>query len=153
MQTTDEDVREARDEIAIPALAAPITVDVEGDDLVVEPLDIAKSLSLEAVDGKITPVIREQALHERVEGKLRMVGTPAVDASFDVSSGTPVVVPSKTPVTTSRSAVAEFSARCNRRTSSPAAPYFINVVCPWELSDAQILGPATRPAFMPWSTR
>lgn len=107
VSTTDEDVREARDEIAIPALAAPITVDVEGDDLVVEPLDIAKSLSLEAVDGKITPVIREDDLHERVEGKLRMVGTPAVDATFDVSSGKPVVVPSKTGMSVSASDLAD----------------------------------------------
>lgn len=107
VKTTAEDVREARDEIAVPALAAPITVDVEGDDLVVEPLDIAKSLSLEAVDGKITPVIREDDLHERVEGKLRMVGTPAVDATFDVSSGTPVVVPSKTGMSVSASDLAD----------------------------------------------
>ena len=106
VSTSDQDVREARDEIAIPALAAPITVDVEGDDLVVEPLDIAKSLSLEAVDGKITPVIREDDLHERVEGKLRMVGTPAVDATFDVSSGKPVVVPSKTGMSVSASDLA-----------------------------------------------
>lgn len=101
VSTTAQDVRQARDEVALPAVAAPITIDVEGDPLVVEPIDIAKALSLEAVDGKITPRIRQDVLHERLEGRLRRVGTPAVDATFDVSSGTPVVVPSRTGMSVS----------------------------------------------------
>ncbi len=93
--TTLEDVRKARDEVAVPAVAHGITVDVAGDPLRIEPIDIAKALRLETVDGKISPVLDAEVLHDRVEGKLRTVGTPAVDATFDVSSGTPVVVPSK----------------------------------------------------------
>ena len=107
VETTAEDVREAREQVAEPAVAAPITVEVEGDSFTVEPLDIAKSLTLEAVDGSIEPSISAEALHERVEGKLRAVGTPAVDASFDVSSGTPVVVPSKTGMSVSAEDLAD----------------------------------------------
>jgi vancomycin resistance protein YoaR len=107
VSTTAQDVQEAMDEVAVPAVAAPISVDVEGDRLVVEPLDIAKALRLEATDGEIEPRLDAAVLHERVSGKLRKVGTPAVDATFDVSTGTPVVVPSKTGMSVSADDLAE----------------------------------------------
>lgn len=107
VETTPEDVREARDEIAVPAVAAPITVEAGGGSFRIEPLDIAKSLSLETVDGSIEPDIREEVLHERLQGQLRTVGTPAVDATFDVTSGTPVVVPSKTGMSVSAEDLAD----------------------------------------------
>jgi hypothetical protein len=44
VETTPEEVQEAVETIAQPAMAAPITVDVEGDDLVVEPVDLAPAL-------------------------------------------------------------------------------------------------------------
>jgi hypothetical protein len=81
VKTTEEGVRRARDEIAVPAVAAPVTVDVAGDALRVEPIDIAKALRLEPdADGDIEPKILADVLHDRVEGRLRTVGTPAVDA-------------------------------------------------------------------------
>jgi vancomycin resistance protein YoaR len=96
VKTTPEQVRTVRDEVALPAVAAPVTVDVGGDPLVVEPIDIAKALRLEADDdGKIEPVLDAEVLHERVQGRLRTVGTPAVDATFETASGKPVLVPSK----------------------------------------------------------
>ncbi len=101
VKTTVEQVRRVRDEVAVPAVAHGITVDVEGDRLRVDPIDIAKSLRLEAVDGRIEPRFEAEVLHQRVSGKLRTVGTPAVDATFDVSSGKPVVVPSKTGMSVS----------------------------------------------------
>ncbi len=101
VRTTEEQVRRVRDEVAVPAVAAPVTVDVGGDPLVVAPIDIARALRLEAVDGKIEPRLEAEVLHEQVAGKLRTVGTPAVDATFDVSTGTPVVVPSKTGMSVS----------------------------------------------------
>ena len=124
VKTTTEDVRRARDEVAAPAVAHGITIDVAGDRLRVDRIDIAKALRLEAVDGEIVPRLEAEVLHERVAGRLRTVGTPAVDATFDVSSGTPVVVPSRTGMSVSAadlsSAVMEvLTDPAPRRASAP----------------------------------
>ena len=112
VRTTVEDVRSARDEVAVPAVAAPITIDV------------AKAVRLEAVAGEISPRLEPEVLHERLEGRLRRVGTPAVDATFDVSSGKPVVVPSKTGMSVSAADLAAavmgvLTDGAPRRTSAP----------------------------------
>ena len=95
VETTPEEVQEAVESIAEPAVAAPITVDVEGDELVVEPVDLAPALAVRVVDGELTPQLDGALLRERLTGRLETVGQPATDASFDVSSGAPVVVPSR----------------------------------------------------------
>lgn len=96
VRTSAAQVQRALDEVAIPAVAAPVTVDVEGDPLVVEPADIAKSVVFQASpDGELVPRLDEQVLYEQVRFGLRAVGEPPLDATFDVSSGTPVVVASK----------------------------------------------------------
>jgi vancomycin resistance protein YoaR len=108
VRTTEQEVRRAREQIAEPAVAAPVTVDVEGDELVVEPEDIAAALTVEADDdGRLEPRIDAEVLHEKVQGRLRDVGTPPVDATFDTSSGTPVVVPSETGMSVSADDLAE----------------------------------------------
>ena len=95
VETTDEDVREAVEQVAEPAVAAPITVDVEGDELLVEPVDLAPALTITAVDGELAPQLDGAVLRGQLTGRLEGVGVPAVDATFDVSSGTPVAVPSQ----------------------------------------------------------
>ena len=124
VETTLEDVRRARDEVAVPAVAHGITVEAGGDSFRIEPLDIAKALRLEAVDGRIPPRLDAEVLHERVSRGLRKVGTPVVDATFDVSSGTPVVVPSKTGRSVSapdlaRAVMEVLTDEAPRRTSAP----------------------------------
>ncbi len=95
-RTTAEEVQRALDDVAKPAVAAPVTVDVAGKPLVVEPRDIARALRLEADPaGRLLPRLLEPDLYEQVRFRLRTVGEPPVDATFDVSSGTPVLVPSK----------------------------------------------------------
>ncbi|MCY7365763.1 MAG: VanW family protein, partial [Frankiaceae bacterium] len=95
VSTTDEAVREALEQVAEPAVAAPITVDVEGDELVLEPVDLAPALTITAVDGELAPQLDGAVLREQLTGRLERVGVPAVDATFDISSGAPVVVPSQ----------------------------------------------------------
>ena len=95
VETTNEDVREALEQVAEPAVAAPITVDVEGDELVVEPVDLAPALTVTAVDGELAPQLDGVVLREQLTGRLKVIGVPAVDATIDVSSGAPVVVPSQ----------------------------------------------------------
>ena len=95
-RTDAQEVQRALDEVAKPAVAAPVTVDVEGKPLGVEPPDIAKALRLEPdAEGRLVPRLVEPDLYEQVRLRLRAVGEPPVDATFDVSSGTPVLVPSQ----------------------------------------------------------
>ena len=125
VQTTDRDVRKALEQVGRPAMAAPITVQAEGDELVVEPVHLAAALLLEAgPDGKIEPELRADVLHEQVSAQLRTVGTPAGDATFDVSSGTPVVVPSRTGMSVSAADLAAavlevLTDEAPRRASAP----------------------------------
>ncbi len=96
VRTSAQEVQRALEQVARPAVAAPITVDVEGDPLVVEPADIAQALRLEPdASGALVPRLLEDVLYEQVRYRLRTVGDPVRDATFDVSSGTPVVVPAK----------------------------------------------------------
>ena len=97
VRTTTEDVERAIDEFVEPALAAPVQLDSEGGTLEVSPEALAASLTIEAdEDGELQPVVNGQKVLDQTAGLRRGVEEPAVDATFDTSSGTPVVVPSKT---------------------------------------------------------
>ncbi len=96
VRTSAQEVQRALDQVARPAVAAPITVDVEGDPLVIEPADIAQALRLEPdATGALVPTLLEDVLYTQLRFALRTVGEPVVDTTFDVSSGTPVVVPGR----------------------------------------------------------
>ena len=96
VRTTEEDVRTAVREIAEPAVAAPVVVEVDGKDLEVRPADIAAGLVVQADDdGELVPQLDAAKVLAAVGTRVRAVEQPAVDATFDTSSGTPVVVPSQ----------------------------------------------------------
>ena len=100
--TTERDVQAAVRDIATPAIAAPVTLDAGGKDLVVPPQAIAKALTVVADDdGTLGPRLDPAVLHASVGAGLAGIGTPARNATFDVSSGTPVVVPSRPGTTVS----------------------------------------------------
>jgi vancomycin resistance protein YoaR len=82
--------------LAQQAVAAPVAVTVGAGTLQVQPADVAKALVLEAgEDGTITPDLQGPALVKALDRRLAAVEQEPVDATFDVSSGTPVVVPGK----------------------------------------------------------
>lgn len=94
-QVTAEQVREVAEGLAVTAVSAPITLVVEDrGDVVVEPEALADSLVFVAADGRLVPRISTQRLRLDLGTALSGVERPAVDASFDVSSGRPVVVAS-----------------------------------------------------------
>ena len=96
VRATEQDVQQAVRDIAAPAVAAPVTLDAGGKPLVVPPKAIARALTVVADDdGELVPRLDPAALHAGVITELRGVGEPARNAGFDVSSGTPVVVPSR----------------------------------------------------------
>ena len=97
VRTTPEDVERAVEQIAEPAVAAPVVLSGERGDLEVSPEQIAAALTVQADDdGELRPVVDGEALLRATAGERRRIEEPAVDATFDTSSGTPVVVPSRT---------------------------------------------------------
>ena len=96
VQSKPEDVERALSETARPAVAADVTVDVGGKSLVVRPLDIAAGLSF-VIDGEgqLVPRVDGKKVLASLGSRVAAVSVEASDATFDVGSGKPVVVPSK----------------------------------------------------------
>jgi vancomycin resistance protein YoaR len=94
--TTSEDVTAAIEQVARPAVAAPITVigedDVRGT---VDPEVIAAALSFEAENGALAPKLNQQVIQDALAPQMADSEEPARDATFDFSGGRAVVVPSK----------------------------------------------------------
>jgi vancomycin resistance protein YoaR len=78
------------------AVSAPVTVDVEGKPLELRPADLASGLTFVPTDaGPLEPRIDPEKVLDAVGTRLQAVEQLPVDATFSVSSGQPVLVPSR----------------------------------------------------------
>ena len=94
-RTTDASVTRVRDGAATQAVSAPITVLIGPHAVVVGPLDVARSLSFTVQgSGELTPVVSRAALTASLGPRLAAAQAGPRDATFDVSSGAAVLVPS-----------------------------------------------------------
>jgi vancomycin resistance protein YoaR len=94
--TTAEDVATAIQDVARPAVAAPITVVGEnGVQGTVTPDVMAASLSFQAENGSLAPELNRQAIQDALAPQMAASEKPGRDATFDFSGGRPVVVPSQ----------------------------------------------------------
>jgi vancomycin resistance protein YoaR len=92
---TDAAVQRALTTIARPAVASPITLVVGTSTVQIAPSVIAKYLSFTARSGTLMPVLDGDGIAASLgSSAFASLETPAKDASFDVSSGKPVLVPS-----------------------------------------------------------
>ncbi len=92
---TEEAAREAQQGLATTAVSGPVTVEVETERAKVPAEVIAEATTFEVRDGTFAPVLDGALLHDAIAEDIRKVETPGNDATFDVSGGTPVVVPSQ----------------------------------------------------------
>jgi vancomycin resistance protein YoaR len=83
------------DSYAKPALSAPLTVALRGQSFELSVDDIARSLRFVDRHGTLVPTVDVATVREALGPDFAAIGTPAVDASFDVSSGRPKIVPGK----------------------------------------------------------
>ncbi len=92
---TEAAVEHALTTIAAPAVAAPINIVVGTATLPVSPSVIAANLTFVSKGGALVPVVDGDGITAAI-GSSAFAGleTPAKDASFDVKSGVPVIVPS-----------------------------------------------------------
>jgi vancomycin resistance protein YoaR len=95
VKTTEEGVQKAIDEIATPAVSAPVVVKGEGKDATVEPAAIAAALIFEP-DGKggLTAKIDPNKFIEAAQPQLAETEVEGKDAEIVFSSGAPTVEPS-----------------------------------------------------------
>jgi vancomycin resistance protein YoaR len=91
---TDEQAKAALDGANI-AVSAPVSVTASGITGSIPPETIAAALSYAPKDGKLIPTLDGNVLRTAIASTFASVEQPGRDATFNVSSGTPVVVPSK----------------------------------------------------------
>jgi vancomycin resistance protein YoaR len=87
-------VQRAIDNIAKPAVAAPMTLFAGADRVTLSPSSIAANLTFEPSGHELVPVVDGAGVAKALSDKLAGVERQAKSASFDFSSGQPVVVPS-----------------------------------------------------------
>ena len=90
-----EGLARAVTEIGEPAVSAPVMIDAGGEDVELPVTAYAPALTVEPVDGVMTPVIDPEELAEPLTDATTGIGEQAVDASFEIKDGKPVVVPGK----------------------------------------------------------
>ena len=93
-EISDEEAQKVFDEVAIPAISAPITVKTSQSTDKLSERDIADTLSFSAEGETLAPKFNTRKLRNRLP-ELDKVEQPGKDATWDVSSGTPKVVPAK----------------------------------------------------------
>jgi len=93
--TTAEEVDRLMEELAKPAVAAPVTVTTERGDFVIPVAAIARSLVLTADPaGKIEPRVDAEALRKALTSQLAKVEVQPKDATVTLANGQPRVIPS-----------------------------------------------------------
>jgi vancomycin resistance protein YoaR len=90
-----EQAQEVLSGVATLAVSAPITVRASEVETVVDPAEIAGALTFQVQDGSLKPVVDGALIHEDLAPELKSVDNPAKDATWDVSGGTPVLVPAQ----------------------------------------------------------
>lgn len=90
-----EQAQQVRDGLATTATSAPVTLRAGDFTTKISPEMLATALSFQVRDGQLQPVVDGAALHAELESELSSIDTPARDATWDVSSGQPVLVPSQ----------------------------------------------------------
>ncbi len=95
--TTPQDVQQAIDQVARPAVSGPLTVTGEGATGTVKPEEIAEALTFKADPAaatKLVPQINVASLTDVVKPQLASTEKPAVDATLDLAVTPARVVPS-----------------------------------------------------------
>jgi vancomycin resistance protein YoaR len=104
---SDEEARRVVTELAEPAVAAPVTLevtrrgkdadapDVVIDTVTIDPVDIARAMTFATAGSTIEGTLDAEVLDERLADALAGIERPGRDARIVIEGGRPVVVPSK----------------------------------------------------------
>lgn len=95
---SDDAVARAFTNFAKPAMSAPVTLVVGGQQVVAQPRLFAQGLSMVAEDGELVPRVDGELMLEALAPAMRRVGHKPEDARIVVGKGKPRVVPAKVGV-------------------------------------------------------
>ena len=88
-----DDIQEAMDTFANPALSGPVTLVFGGSPVQLSPRDYAPALRLKPVDGALVPALKKKAIIALVDAGITTEAP--VDATVALVNGKPKVVPAK----------------------------------------------------------
>jgi vancomycin resistance protein YoaR len=92
-EVSDDAAQRAR-ALAKSAIAEPVTVQAGGVTATIPTSALVKALSFTREGGELVPKLDGAVLHESIADQLAEVETPGRDATFQITKGVPVVVPS-----------------------------------------------------------
>lgn len=92
---SSEQAKEFAATIATAAVSEPVMLHAGTLSLNAVPADLAQSLSYSVQDGQLKPRVDGAKLHQLMATALAAVDSPAVDATWTIVKGAPVVTPSK----------------------------------------------------------
>lgn len=95
VHVTSEAVQQMLEQVAKPAVSAPVIVHGEGADGTLEPAEIAAGLSFAVENGKLVPKIDQKKIVEGVGPELESTEQEGKDAQIVFSGGKPTVEPSQ----------------------------------------------------------
>ena len=104
-EVSDEEVREAMDDFANPAMSAPVIFELDGENVVVRPDAYAAALSMKAKGGALVPKLAEKRLLRAVTPAVKRVALAPRNATVRLVGGQPTVVPGRSGVTFDRKQV------------------------------------------------
>ncbi len=89
-----DDVQDALDEVANPAVSAPVTLVFDGSPVKLEPRQFVGALAFKPQQGELAPIVKRKELSRQLGDVVATEDEP-VDASFEIVDGQPKVVPGK----------------------------------------------------------
>jgi vancomycin resistance protein YoaR len=95
-QVSDEEAQRVFTELAEPAVALPVALEVGEENAEIPPADIARTLTFEPEGTTMEATLDGEELHELLEDELAGIERQGRDAAVRIESGKPVVVPSRT---------------------------------------------------------
>lgn len=94
-----DDIQQALDTVAEPALSGPITLKFAGSPVKLKPKDFGSVIEFTPKDGRLAATVSHKALKKLLDHKLAAGGKKAVDATVKLVDGRPKVIPAKAGVT------------------------------------------------------
>lgn len=98
-EVPESEVHAAMNRFANPAMSAPVTLVLGGDEVVLQPQDYARALSMEPENGTLEPRVDQKKLMRAVRPAMEDVALRPEPATVRLVDGSPQVVPGKNGVT------------------------------------------------------
>lgn len=94
-QIPEAEAQRILSELAVPAVALPVAVIVDGQATSIPPSEIARTLKFRPEGSTFTTILKAEQLHAGMADQLQGIERPSRDASFRIRDGRPVIIASR----------------------------------------------------------